>query len=269
MPPVDDADALRQSARRQNHVSPKTMVLLLLASAASIYLHRAGYTAWAKDYFYKTQLGKSGFPAAFSLIFLSEIGDKTFFIAALLAAKFGRWLSFSASVLSLSVMTVVSVTIGIMFSRVPEFMKTGLPIAEWGGAALLVYFGFRTLRDAWKMPSDGANGEELVDAQSSIDSAEASGRMSGKSKWQAFVQVATLIFVAEWGDRSMLATIVLAVSQSPAGVAGGAIAGHALATLLAVIGGAFVSQYISEKTIGYIGGSLFLIFAALTLLGIF
>jgi len=31
------------------------------------------------------------------------------------------------------------------------------------------------------------------------------------------VQVATLIFLAEWGDRSMLATIVLAVSQSPAG----------------------------------------------------
>ena len=29
-------------------------------------------------------LGKSGFLAAFSLILLSEIGDKTFFIAALL-----------------------------------------------------------------------------------------------------------------------------------------------------------------------------------------
>lgn len=51
-----------------------------------------------QDYFYQTQLGRSGFPAAFSLVFLSEIGDKTFFIAALLAAKFGRWLSFSASV---------------------------------------------------------------------------------------------------------------------------------------------------------------------------
>ncbi len=31
------------------------------------------------------------------------------------------------------------------------------------------------------------------------------------------VQIATLIFVAEWGDRSMLATIALAVSQSPLG----------------------------------------------------
>jgi len=32
-------------------------------------------------------LGRSGFLAAFALIFLSEIGDKTFFIAALLAMK--------------------------------------------------------------------------------------------------------------------------------------------------------------------------------------
>ena len=35
-------------------------------------------------------LGRSGFLAAFSLIFLSEIGDKTFFIAALLAMRLGR-----------------------------------------------------------------------------------------------------------------------------------------------------------------------------------
>ena len=32
-------------------------------------------------------LGRSGFLAAFALIFLSEIGDKTFFLAALLAMK--------------------------------------------------------------------------------------------------------------------------------------------------------------------------------------
>ena len=48
--------------------------------------------------------------------------------------------------LSLSVMTLVSVGIGLTFSRVPEFMKSSLPIGEWAGAALLVYFGLRTLR---------------------------------------------------------------------------------------------------------------------------
>jgi putative Ca2+/H+ antiporter (TMEM165/GDT1 family) len=41
-----------------------------------------------------------------SLIFLSELGDKTFFIAALLAMRLGKWVSFFGSVAALSAMTV-------------------------------------------------------------------------------------------------------------------------------------------------------------------
>lgn len=70
-------------------------------------------------------LGKSGFLAAFSLIFLSEIGDKTFFIAALLAMKLGKWISFAGSLSSLSVMTVISVGIGAVFSRVGGVQGAG------------------------------------------------------------------------------------------------------------------------------------------------
>ena len=72
-------------------------------------------------------LGKSGFLAAFSLILLSEIGDKTFFIAALLAMKLGKWVSFFGSVASLSVMTVISVSIGAVFSRVGGDTLTCFP----------------------------------------------------------------------------------------------------------------------------------------------
>ena len=107
-------------------------------------------------------------------------------------------------------------------------------------------------------------------ATRAVKSAEEGGRIGAqRTPWQALLEVASLIFVAEWGDRSMLATIALGAAQSPLGVAGGAVLGHAVATLIAVVGGAVLSRHISEKTVGYVGGTCFLLFAAATLLGVF
>lgn len=54
----------------------------------------------------------AGFSASFVLILASEIGDKTFFISALLAMKYSRAIVFIGSVLALGLMTVISVLIG-------------------------------------------------------------------------------------------------------------------------------------------------------------
>lgn len=61
-------------------------------------------------------------------------------------AQVGRLMSFAASLLALSAMTVVSVAIGRSFRHVPAFLQSSLPIGEWAGAAMMVYFGVRTLR---------------------------------------------------------------------------------------------------------------------------
>jgi len=52
---------------------------------------------------------------------------------------------------------------------------------------------------------------------------------------------------------------------TPPQVTVGAVAGHGVATGLAVTGGAFLGQYVSEQVVAYVGGSLFLVFAAITL----
>ncbi|KZV46479.1 hypothetical protein F511_10584 [Dorcoceras hygrometricum] len=183
-------------------------------------------------------IAKSGFTAAFSLIFVSEIGDKV------LLGSMG----------ALSLMTILSVIIGRIFQSVPAQFQTTLPIGEYAAVALLTFFGLKSIKDAWDLPSAKAE----TDDQGNLESDEyaeaeelvketASKRLSNPLEvlWKSF----SLIFFAEWGDRSMLATIALGAAQSPWGVASGALAGHLLATSIAIVGGAFLSRYISEKLV--------------------
>ena len=110
----------------------------------------------------------------------------------------------------------------------------------------------------------GGSEDELADAQEAVQEAESSGKVSSQSTWGSLVEVAGLIFLAEWGDRSMLATIALGAAQNPVGVAVGATVGHAAATAIAVLGGALAGKYVSERSVNMASGVLFLLFAAAT-----
>jgi hypothetical protein len=58
-----------------------------------------------------------GFLEAFSLIILSELGDKTFFVAGLYAMKTNKLISFAGSLGALGVMTFIAVAIGQVLRR--------------------------------------------------------------------------------------------------------------------------------------------------------
>jgi Ca2+/H+ antiporter, TMEM165/GDT1 family len=88
----------------------------------------------------------------------------------------------------------------------------------------------------------------------------AAGAHHHKDAWAVFTQGFTLTFLAEWGDRSQIATIALAAAKNVVGVTVGGILGHSLCTGLAVIGGRLLAARISEKTVHLVGGALFLMF---------
>lgn len=66
--------------------------------------------------------------------------------------------------------------------------------------------------------------------------------------FQVFMQAFTMTFVAEWGDRSQLTTIILSAKENVYGVIVGGVIGHSICTGLAVIGGRMIAQKISVKT---------------------
>ncbi|KAL9237744.1 hypothetical protein vseg_012257 [Gypsophila vaccaria] len=217
-------------------------------------------------------IAKTGFTAAFMLIFVSEIGDKTFFIAALLAMQYEKGLVLLGSMGALGLMTILSVVIGRIFQSVPAQFQTTLPIGEYAAVTLLLFFGLKSIKDAWDLPDVKADNKEGTELDEYAEAEElvkenASKKLSNPLEivWKSF----SLVFFAEWGDRSMLATIALGAAQSPWGVASGAILGHFVATSVAVLGGAFLAKYISEKLVGYLGGVLFLLFAVATFFGFF
>lgn len=118
-------------------------------------------------------LSQTGFYQAFSLVFLSEIGDKTFFIAGLLAMKTSRLISFIGSVAALAVMTVISVVIGQVFHAVPSGIAEGIPLDDVAAILAFTFFGLKTLKEALDMESgESVMDEELADAEEAVEGSD-------------------------------------------------------------------------------------------------
>jgi hypothetical protein len=74
---------------------------------------------------------REGFVSGFLLIFLSEIGDKTFFIALLLALRNPQLAVFAGTFGALAIMTVISVLLGQALHLVDEVAPLGdSPLAQ-------------------------------------------------------------------------------------------------------------------------------------------
>jgi len=228
---------------------------------------------------------------ALVVILVTELGDKTFFIAAVLAMRHGRLVVYVGAMGALAAMHILSCIMGL---ALPSLLPR--KYTHFASALLFLYFGCRLLKDAYEMVGEGPS-EELQEVEEELinkkegggaeqdhnddeegDGGEkgtggggsgGDGSSKGKNMVQqyarpenlkVFTQAFTLTFFAEWGDRSQIATIALAASKNPYGVILGGLVGHAFCTGLAVIGGRMLASRISERTVAIVGGILFLIF---------
>jgi hypothetical protein len=131
-------------------------------------------STWVKS------LSETGFYQAFSLVFVSEIGDKTFFMAGLLAIQTSKVTSFLGSMAALAIMTFISVLIGQVFHAVPSGLSQGIPIDDVAAVLAFAFFGIKTLKDAIAMGESSVMEEELEEAEETVDESNVS---KSTTKW--------------------------------------------------------------------------------------
>ncbi|ORX38650.1 hypothetical protein BD324DRAFT_621794 [Kockovaella imperatae] len=86
------------------------------------------------------------FLQAFIMIVVSEIGDKTFLIAAIMATRHARATVFGGAFASLVIMSILSAALGkVILGLIPKVWTL------WAAAVLFLVFGIRMLQEAMKM----------------------------------------------------------------------------------------------------------------------
>ena len=201
----------------------------------------------------------AAFGASLTAITLAELGDKTFFMALILAARHRARHVFIGAFAALAAVTLLSLGLGYGLREL-------LPptVVPWLAAVLFLAFGGKLLVDARGMGGHGAEEEER-EAEEAVSEAESHGRISGARAviWEAFA----LVFIAELGDRTQFTTIFLATAPAFtfSGLLAGTLLGHGLVTWLAVGAGKWIGGRLSEKVLYRLSGGLFLVFGLVSL----
>lgn len=216
---------------------------------------------------------------AVSMIVVSEIGDKTFLIAALMSMKHPRLMVFSAGFSSLALMTVL---LGVVGHALPTLISQH--VTQLLAAVLFVVFGVKLFREGFAMSKDAGVGEEMAEVEEELQASNMNIQMNdleGGARVQKptvaaqitnlasfvlspiWIQVFVMTFLGEWGDRSQIATIAMAAGSDYWLVIFGAIIGHGMCTAAACIGGQLLATRISMRNVTLGGAAAFIVFAVL------
>ncbi|MEQ6899857.1 TMEM165/GDT1 family protein [Nocardioides sp. YIM 152588] len=179
-----------------------------------------------------------------AVIFVAELGDKSQLMAMTFAARYRARDVLIAITAATALVHLVSVGIGYFIGD--AFADSQHIIEIIAGVAFL---GFA----AWTLRGDELTEEEAAKARN--------------SKGMAIVAVGTAFFLAELGDKTMLATITLATQEGWLGTWIGSTVGMVAADALAIAVGAVLGRRLPEKVISYGAAALFALFGVVLILG--
>ncbi len=172
------------------------------------------------------------------VIFLAELGDKSQLMAMTFATRFRARTVLLAITLATALVHLLSVLLGAAIG-------SAIPTDGLSVAAGLAFLGFA----AWTLHGDELTEEERAKAQ-----------RAGRS---ALLAVGTAFFVAELGDKTMLATITLATDHGLLGTWIGSTLGMVLADALAIAAGLWLGRNLPEKAVRYGAAAAFTVFGVL------
>jgi Ca2+/H+ antiporter, TMEM165/GDT1 family len=175
------------------------------------------------------------------VILLAELGDKSQLMTIAFAARHPWWVVLAGISAATLLISAISVALG---SAVALVLPAGvLPIVA--GIAFLVFA-------AWTLRGDG-------------DEDGAEERLPA-SRGRAIVGIGAAFFVAELGDKTMLATLTIAATAEPIGTWLGASAGMITANLLAILVGALLGAKLPERAIRILAAAAFAVFGVVLIL---
>lgn len=175
-----------------------------------------------------------------AVIFVAELGDKSQLMAMTFAARYRARDVLIGITVATAIVHLASVAIGYWIGD--AFADSQDTISIVAGIAFLG-FALWTLR-----------GDELTDEEA--DKAR-------RSQGAAILAVGVAFFLAELGDKTMLATITLATHEGWFGTWVGSTLGMVAADALAIVVGAVLGRRLPERAIQYGAAAAFAIFGVL------
>lgn len=172
------------------------------------------------------------------VVFVAELGDKSQLMALTFATRFKAWQVLIGITVATAVVHLGSVALG-------AGVGAALPTTAITVLAGVAFLGFA----AWTLRGD------------SLDEAERS--KAAAATRSAVVAVGVAFFLAELGDKTMLATVTLATREGWFGTWVGSTLGMVAADALAIGVGVWLGRALPDHVIRYGAAAAFAVFGAL------